>query len=98
MFVDFANAWLDLILAFGAVVVLVIGLHRWANRKFEARIVETIRSATHQIQPGTNGGSSLSDLHSKVDGICVDMLLLKNAVLQLEEDVENIQEEVEELL
>jgi hypothetical protein len=97
MFVDFANAWLDLILAFGAVIVLVIGVHRWANKKLESRIVTTIKEATYQIQPNTNGGKSLSDLHKKVDSICTDIALLKAAVVQLEEDVSHIEEDLEEL-
>lgn len=50
-----------------------------------------IKSATYQIQPGTNGGKSLSDLHRKVDGLAVDVALLKTAVLQIEEDIEELQ-------
>lgn len=42
----------------GVIAVLVIGL-RWLDRKIDER--------THQIQPETNGGKSLSDLHKKVD-------------------------------
>jgi sensor domain CHASE-containing protein len=95
--VDVANAWLDLILATGAVIVLVIGVHRWANKKLETRIVQTIKDATYQIQPNSNGGKSLSDLHKKVDGICTDIVLLKNAVVQLETDVLHIEEDLEDL-
>jgi hypothetical protein len=97
MFVDLANAWLDMILATGAVIVLIIGIHRWANKKLEQRIVQTIKDATYQIQPSTNGGKSLSDLHLKVDSICQDISLLKTAVVQLENDVSHIEEDLEEL-
>ena len=97
MVVDVANAWLDLILAAGAVVVLVIGVHRWANRKLEQRIVATIREATYQIQPSTNGGKSLSDLHKKIDNICADIAMLRSAVVKLENDVSHIEEDLEEL-
>lgn len=97
MVVDLANAWLDMILATAAVIVLVVGIHRWANRKLEQRIIQTIKDATYQIQPNTNGGKSLSDLHMKVDGICQDISLLKTAVVQLENDVSHIEEDLEEL-
>jgi len=95
--IDVANAWLDLVLAAGAVVVLVIGVHRWANRKLEQRIVATIREATYQIQPGTNGGKSLSDLHKKIDALCEDVAVLRTAVVKLENDVSHIEEDLEEL-
>lgn len=50
-----------------------------------------IKAATYQIQPGTNGGKSLSDLHRKVDALSTDVALLKSAVLQIEEDIEELQ-------
>ena len=49
-----------------------------------------IREFTYQIQPESNGGRSLPDLHNKVDGIRTDVDLLKSAVLQLEDDVEGL--------
>jgi sensor domain CHASE-containing protein len=97
MLVDMANAWLDLVLALGAVIVLIVGIHRWANRKLEQRIIASIKEATYQIQPSTNGGKSLSDLHKKVDNICTDISLLKQAVVQLEEDVSHIEEDLEDM-
>lgn len=97
MFVDAANAWLDLIIAVGAVGALVYGIYRWANRSLEKRIVEEIKQATYQIQPKTNGGFSLSDLHKKIDNLVVDMTILKNAVLELEDDVEQLEHDVEGL-
>ena len=39
--------------------ILLGSLGWWINQK--------IKEATYQIQPSTNGGKSLSDLHSKVD-------------------------------
>lgn len=97
MFVDAANAWLDLIIAIGAVGALVYGIYRWANRSLEKRIVEEIKQATYQIQPKTNGGFSLSDLHKKIDNLVVDVTILKNAVLELEDDVEQLEHDVEGL-
>ena len=63
--------------------ILLGGLGWWINTK--------IKSATYQIQPNSNGGKSLADLHRKVDGMRVDIDLLKSAVLQIEEDIEELQ-------
>lgn len=56
-----------------------------------------IKDATYQIQPGTNGGWSLSDLHKKIDTVTCDVDLIKSAVLQLEDDMEQLEHDVEEL-
>lgn len=85
-----ANAWLDLVLATAAVVAVVLGVLRWVNRAFEKRIVEEIRQATYQIQPNSNGGLSLRDLHKKVDTLTDDVALLKKAVVQIEDDIEDM--------
>jgi hypothetical protein len=98
MFVDVANAWLDLVIAVGAVGALVYGIYRWANRSLERRIIQEIKDATYQIQPKTNGGFSLSDLHNKIDSLSVDITILKNAVLELEDDVDKLEQDVEGLL
>lgn len=97
MFVDAANAWLDLVIAIGAVGALVYGIYRWANRSLEKRIVDEIKQATYQIQPRTNGGFSLSDLHKKIDLLTADVTILKNAVLELEDDVEQLEHDMEGL-
>jgi len=60
-------------------------------------IGQKIKDATYQIQPNTNGGKSLTDLHKKVDSVYVDVSLIKSAVLQLEDDVEKLEQDVEEL-
>ena len=69
--------------------ILLGGLGWWINTK--------IKAATVQIQPNTNGGKSLADLHKKIDNICTDIALLKQAVVQLEEDVSNIEDDLEDL-
>jgi uncharacterized protein YoxC len=97
MVIDSLNAYLDLALAIGAVVVLVGGLFRWLNRSLEKRIVAEIKQATYQIQPNANGGRSLSDLHKKFDGLTQDVDLIKAAVIQLEDDVDQLEQDVEEL-
>lgn len=85
-----ANAWFDLVLAVLAVLAVLLGVLRWVNKAFEKRIVEEIRSATYQIQPNSNGGKSLSDLHMKVDQLSDDVLILKKAVIQIEDDIEDM--------
>lgn len=70
--------------------VLLGALGWWINTK--------IKVATLQIQPNSNGGKSLPDLHKKVDRLVTDMELVKSAVLQLEDDVEKLEQDVEGLL
>jgi len=70
--------------------ILLGALGWWINTK--------IKAATYQIQPGTNGGKSLSDLHKKIDNLATDLTILKNAVLELEDDVEKLEHDVEGLL
>jgi hypothetical protein len=70
--------------------ILLGSLGWWINQK--------IKEATYQIQPGTNGGKSLSDLHRKIDRISVDVVLVKSAVVQLEDDMEQLEKDVEGLL
>ena len=62
--------------------VLLGALGWWINTK--------IKAATYQIQPNSNGGKSLADLHRKVDGMRTDIDLLKSAVLQIEDDIEEL--------
>lgn len=64
--------------------VLLASLGWWINQK--------IKEATYQIQPNSNGGESLSDLHYKFDAIADDVKLLKKAVVQLEDDMEEMRE------
>lgn len=49
-----------------------------------------IREFTQPIQPTANGGRSLADLHLKVDALAVDMGLLKKAVLDIEDELEDM--------
>jgi len=69
--------------------ILLAGLGWWISIK--------IKDATYQIQPGTNGGWSMSDLHKNVDVLACDVDLIKTAVLQLEDDMEQLEHDVEEL-
>ena len=84
------SVYINLFLGGAAVITVVVGFLRWANRKLEARIVEEIKQATLEIQPGANG-RSLNELHNKVDRLMTEMTVLKSAVLTLEEEVEAMQ-------
>ena len=64
--------------------VLLGSLGWWINQK--------IKEATYQIQPNTNGGKSLSDLHSKVDSLADDVRMLKRSVVNLEDEMEDLRE------
>jgi hypothetical protein len=91
------STYIDLIIGVAAVVGIVIGLVRWANRSLEKRIVQEIKEATYQIQPTANGGKSLADLHKKVDRLAIDMDLVKSNLVALEDDVEQLEHDVEGL-
>jgi len=69
--------------------ILLGALGWWINTK--------IKAATYQIQPKTNGGFSLSDLHRKIDALVTDVTILKNAVLELEDDMDKLEHDVEGL-
>lgn len=59
--------WLALVIAIGTVITLVGGVIVRVNRNFEKRVTSLIMETTKPIQPGTNGGLSMTDLHNKVD-------------------------------
>ncbi len=61
--------WFLLILAIGGVVSLIVGAVIRVNRNFERRVSTLIKETTRPIQPASNGGLSLPDLHHKVDRI-----------------------------
>lgn len=87
----------QIFLAVSASIVVVVGFFRWADRTLEGRIVREMQEMTHQIQPRTNGGYSLSDLHLKMDGVIEDLSILKSAVLRLESDVALLEDDFEDL-
>lgn len=84
------NEIVGLVLGTLTIVSILLGaLGWWINTK--------IKIATLQIQPNSNGGKSLPDLHKKVDRLVTDVELVKSAVLQLEDDMEQLEHDVEEL-
>ena len=85
-----ANEVAGLVLTVLTIMGILLGaLGWWINTK--------IKAATYQIQPKTNGGFSLSDLHKKIDSLAVDVTILKNAVLELEDDVDKLEHDMEVL-
>lgn len=62
--------------------VLLASLGWWINQK--------IKEATYQIQPNSNGGKSLNDLHKKVDALVDDVKMLKKSVVHLEDEMEDL--------
>lgn len=65
--------WLLLALAIGGLISMLYGIIVKANRAQERRIQRMIDVATRPIQPEANGGYSMSDLHTKVDELSVDL-------------------------
>ena len=77
------NDIVSLVFASLSILALLLGgLGWWIKVK--------IRDATYQIQPDANGGKSLADLHKKIDALVLDVHMLKSAVLQIEDDIEEL--------
>jgi hypothetical protein len=89
--------FIQIFLGVSAAIVIIGGFMRWADRQLEARIVKEIKDSTYQIQPNTNGGASLSDLHKKIDGLITDVAILKSSILRLEGELRSLEEDVEDL-
>lgn len=87
----------QIFLGVAAAIVVVTTFIRWADKKLENRIIKEIKDSTEQIQPSTNGGQSLRDLHKKIDSLMRDVGLLKTSVLRLEGEVRVLEEDVEDL-
>lgn len=77
------NDVVSLVLGSLSILALLLGALGWW-------IKTKIRDATLQIQPNANGGKSLADLHKKVDALTTDVQMLKSAVLQIEDDIEEL--------
>ena len=91
-----SNAVLDLVIAAGAVIVMLYGLLRFLNRSLESKIIREIKEATTQIQPNANGGKSLSDLHKKIDAMMDDICELKEGHARLEREIDKVEKELDE--
>lgn len=88
---------LQIFLGVSATIVVMTGFFRWANRTLESRIVKEIKDSTYQIQPDSNGGKSLNDLHKKIDFLMTDVSHLKTSMLRLETEVAMLEEDVEDM-
>lgn len=85
-------------LVISASVVWIRTYRKGAERQQWELVREAIAEYTKQIQPGANGGLSLSDLHRKFDQmyerqtqIIDDVNTLKEAVVLIENDMEGIE-------
>jgi len=87
---SFANA----VVTTFAIVAGVYAASRYLNRKLERKILSEVKDATREIQPNTNGGKSLSDLHKKVDDLGEEVRVMRAAVVQLEDEVDQLEEEL----
>ena len=61
--------WFALVLAIGGTVTFLTGVVVRVNKNFERRVTSLITETTKQIQPDSNGGKSLTDLHLKFDAM-----------------------------
>lgn len=75
--------YFEYFLTVAAVVTIIIGAMRYANKKLEQKIFEEIEQATKPINPNTNGGKSLADLHNKIDKLRDDFDWLLDKQLQM---------------
>ncbi len=87
---SFANA----VVTTFAIVAGVYAASRYLNRKLETKILSEVKDATREIQPNTNGGKSLADLHKKVDDLGEEVRVMRAAVVQLEDEVDQLEEEL----
>lgn len=87
------TAWFALFIAIGTTVSLITAALVWSNRRFEKRVTGLITETTKQIQPNSNGGKSLSDLHKKFDAMDEKVDRLErhyDHVLAVEEDARQL--------
>jgi hypothetical protein len=85
--------WFALILAVGGTVTLLTGVVVRVNKRFEKRVSDLITEATKQIQPASNGGLSLTDLHGKFDAMDTKVDRLErhyDAVIDMEEKAREV--------
>jgi len=87
-----SEVYLEFFLTIAAVLGVIIGATRYANKKLEDKISQEIKEATRPIHPLTNGGVSLADLHRKIDKICEELKILKAQQIVMERDLDIIQE------
>lgn len=63
------TAWFAMIATFLAAAGGIVAAVKKINDNFEDRVTMLVREVTIPIQPGSNGGESLSDLHLKIDDL-----------------------------
>lgn len=68
-----SEQYFEFFLTIAAVLAVIVGVIRYANKKLEQKISDEIEEATKPIHPQTNGGKSLADLHRKIDKLINEM-------------------------
>lgn len=63
------TAWLAFVATFFACAGGIVAAVKRINDNFEKRVTSLVKEVTIPIQPGANGGESLSDLHMKIDDL-----------------------------
>jgi len=66
------TSWITLVSVILGTSILIAGIGARINKRVENRLKKLIIEQSVQIQPGVNGGSSLTDLHNKVDELKTD--------------------------
>lgn len=72
-----------------AVAGALVAIGRWMIVKPLVRLID---ERTRQIQPDTNGGRSLSDLHAKIDVLGVRLSRVERELLRIDEELEDLHE------
>lgn len=72
-----------------AVAGALVAIGRWMIVKPLVRLID---ERTRQIQPDTNGGRSLSDLHAKMDVLGVRLSRVERELLRIDEELEDLHE------
>ena len=89
---DWVSAVQDSAVVLGFVLALAgafIGVGRWLIVRPLVRLID---ERTRQIQPDTNGGKSLTDLHVKMDAIGVRLSRVERELLRIDEELEDLHE------
>lgn len=82
---DIASEYLELFLAFSAVVGVVYGLIRRGQKALETKIGNQIKEATKQIQPNANGGLSLSDVARGVQELRSNQIVIDQRLCDIDD-------------
>lgn len=81
---------LEIGVAVSILITAVVAFTRIVLRSLTAKIEQIVAVATYPIQPLSNGGLSMSDLHNKVDGVIERQLNISDRLSDIETDISKI--------